>query len=137
MASVRYSYTITLKPVLYKFKAEEQYDKTYCRIATELGSFSTFTLIAECTKGFNVHYHGTISFNECTKNCMKKFVDYFRGDKEIGYVNIKQITDEPGWIDYISKSIKDTCIALNRRPIIMDDFDYFTSDDYALYGTEW
>lgn len=143
--TVRYSATITLKPRMYQYKAEQQYDMTYPDLIKHLScnGYSKMTVISELTKNYNIHYHLTITFPfdgtlyKGFPNWQKKFVDSFRKSPVFGFVNIKQIEDELGWISYIGKSFKDFTDSTGRRPIIKDDFDYFTEDDYANYGTEW
>lgn len=142
--TVRYSATITLKPRMYQYKAEQQYDMTYPELIKHLScnNYSNATIISELTKNYNVHYHITITFqNPYTKdfkiNFQKQFVDSFRKSQVFGFVNIKQIDSELGWIEYISKDLKTFIDSTGRRPIIKDDFNYFTEKDYAKYGTEW
>lgn len=140
--SVRYSATVTLKPRLYQHRAEIQYDMTYPEIVKQLAltGIHKSVIVAELTKNFNIHYHLTITVllhTGCNINVMKKFVDSFRKSPVFGFVNIKQIEDEKGWIEYISKSFNDFVFATNRRPIIKDDFNYWTPAIYANFGTEW
>lgn len=138
--SVRYSLTVTLKPLQYKEFAEKQYDNTCMYLINKLTMLNCqYTLVAEMTKACNIHYHGTIEFLKCHKNQhhRKYLIDHFRNDKMIGYVCMKQITDEPGWIEYIKKDIVGTTEVLNRRPILKDDFDYFDMDEIASYGCHW
>lgn len=126
--SVRYAYTITLLPKLYKLKPEEQYDKTYIEVVKTLKALnSTICTVAELTKNYNIHYHGVLQYSFCDKkeDLMKKFYDIFRGHDKFGYVNIKQITDEPKWLEYMSKEIEGTECQINRKPIIIDEFDYY------------
>lgn len=137
--SMRYSFTITLKPRCYVEPAEAQFDLTYAILYQMLTSIGTkITLVAEATQNLNVHYHGTICFKEYKNvNHRKCFIDAFRKTKHFGFVSIKQITDEPGWVEYISKSLKESRMDLGRRPIIKDDFEYFNEELYALFGHEW
>lgn len=120
----RYAFTLTLKPVMYKYTSEEQYDKTYLLAFKHVRSRCVdLTMVAEHTKAFNIHYHGMLKFPwQAGCDPRKKFVDSFRNHPFIGFVNIKQIEDEPGWIDYIKKDLKQTRDMLNRPPIIADDF---------------
>lgn len=126
MASIRYSFTITLQPKMYKYDASNQYDLTMYDVAEYLGNLNCeFTLVSELTKSYNIHYHGTIIFKTIKGNLKKKFVDHFRAHKTIGFVCIKDITDEPGWIEYISKGLADTKKDVGRPPIIIDQLEYF------------
>lgn len=137
--SVRYSFTVTLKPRMYIDPSETQFDLTFSELRTILKSMNAkFTLIAELTKmGHNIHYHGTITFPLTSKNVVKRFIDVFRKTKHYGFVSIKQIDNEQGWIDYISKEFIETVREVERRPIINDDFNYFDEKLKALYSHLW
>lgn len=141
--TVRYAATITLKPRMYQHRAEQQYDMTYPDIVKHLecNGWKNYSIVAELTKNYNVHYHLTITFPIAVVvpkvNYMKKFVDSFRKSQVFGFVNIKQIDDELGWITYMSKDLQQFIDSTGRRPIIKDDYNYFTEKDYAKYGTEW
>lgn len=140
MASVRYSFTITLKPIMYKDKLEDQFHKTFVELCHALNEMGKYVLIAEQTRAFNLHYHGTMeftkSYHENTTNVRKKFVDSFRKSKIFGFVNIKQIDLEPGWKEYISKSFEEMK-QIGIRPILKDDLDYYDGDLIAYFGIEW
>lgn len=137
--SVRYAATITLKPRMYQYKAEQQYDMTYPDLIKHLecNGFTEYTIIAELTKNYNIHYHMTITFKNIKLNNMKKFVDTFRKSQVFGFVNIKQIDDEPGWQEYISKQFEEFKQSTDRRPVIKDKFNYYDETIYAKYGTTW
>lgn len=133
--SQRYSFTVTLKPVLFRVPAESQYDKTTESLCDMLRDVShTYTLVAELTKNMNIHYHGVIIFHMGPKNLIKKFVDAFRAHAKFGFVCIKVITDEPGWIDYISKELKNTYESIGRRPIVYDGVGLFPIGLFEAYG---
>ena len=122
--SVKYSFTVTLKPNLFKDSAEVQYDKTYLTLVKHLMSLSKqFSVVAELTKNYNIHYHGIIRFVINHKNLMKRFVDSFRHNTCFGFVNIKQIVDEAGWVEYITKDIHSTRESISRPPVLMDYFN--------------
>lgn len=138
--SVQYAFTVTLKPKKWFVKpAEEQYDGTSMPLAEFLKSIShRVTLVTELTKNFCVHYHGVIDFRILEDiNLRKRFHDAFRTSKDFGYVNIKQIDDLDGWIEYINKSLADTSKAINRRPIIIDEHNTFSEQDMANFGCTW
>lgn len=125
--SFRYAFTLTLKPTMYKYTSEEQYDKTYLNAFKHVKSRAMqVTMVAEHTKAFNIHYHGIVTFpiraDRPTKNLRKVFVDSFRNHPFIGFVNIKEVTHEPEWVSYISKELKDTRAIIGRPPIIADEF---------------
>jgi len=122
--SVIYSFTITLKPNLFKEVAEEQYDRTYLVLTKELLSLSSeVTLVAELTRAANVHYHGMIRFNTTKIDLRKYFIDHFRKSKYFGFVCIKQIDNLQGWQDYIKKDLKTTKQSIGRPPVLIDQFN--------------
>lgn len=136
--SVEYAYTLTLKPKAFAQEPEDQYDKTSAHASARLKTLSDqFTLIAELTKNYNIHYHGIIKFPLSKKNLMKEFYKCFRTDLIIGYVNIRQIDDKPKWLEYISKDLSKTKEVIGRRPLVYDSMDNYDVNDKALYGITW
>lgn len=142
MASFKYSFTVTLKPIMYKKVATDQYDATSQEVLTKLlglsymspdGKFD-LTLVSELTKNYNIHYHGIIKMplRNSKIHCMKRFTDEFRNSKQLGFVNIKQIDDEPGWIDYISKDLHSTKIHVGRPPVIFDGLESIKDEEFAF-----
>lgn len=134
-SSVKYAYTITLRSQLYKLNPEDQYDKTYLHIASLLkGLICTVDLVAELTRSCNIHYHGIIQFNNINskQNLQLMFRNIFRSDKYVGFVDIKQITDEEGWLNYIIKDIPSTRNSINRPPLILNEFNDIPYDEFEL-----
>lgn len=133
MTSFEYSFTVTLKPILFKGPASEQYDDTYVHVWNLLNSLASrdednvgpkLTLVSELTKNYNIHYHGIIQMPlRKNSDCMKRFHDVFRNNRKLGFVNIKQIEDKPGWITYITKDLAQTRDQVNRPPIIYDYYN--------------
>lgn len=138
-ASVEYAFTVTLLPKIYTHPAEKQYDLTYIEIMRILeGQSQAYTLIAELTKGANIHYHGIIKYLDfkAKTNLTKQFIDAFRNSKLFGHINIKQVTDLKGWVDYLQKDIDSTRESINRPPILNDYFNEITSKyaDFILHS---
>lgn len=131
-----YSFTVTLKPVMYRVKAEKQYDITCDELEQRLKSLNEkYTLVMELSKGYNVHYHGIIGLKKAVL-----FYDEFRDSKIFGHVYVKLIPtfeDMSNWKEYLRKDTKDNCEITNRRPIIKDDYNVFSVEDYANWGTHW
>lgn len=123
--SVRFAITVTLRPALYRYTSVEQYDMTSDELVKHLLSECIkVSLIAEHTKNFNIHYHGIVTMRHIINgSCQKRLVDSFRKSKHFGFVCIKQIEDEEGWIDYMSKELLETSSLLGRMPILIDNFD--------------
>lgn len=128
--SVKYSFTVTLKPHMYRLNPEIQYDHTNCECITILQRLHTkFTVIVELNQNFNVHMHGAIMFLKKSKNHMFDFKNAFRNSKYFGYVDIRQITDFGGWKDYLQKDLAKTRILVGRPSVLHDDFELFTIFD--------
>jgi len=136
--SFEYSFTITLRPRFYKKTAEEQYDDIIPHIIKIMDLLSNkYTLIAELTKCYNIHLHGSIKFRLTSKNLCKYFHDAFRNDTYVGFVNIRQTMDDSTWHDYISKDFTKTYNALSRRPILRDHLDKYDQDTRAEFALAW
>lgn len=140
MQSFKYALTITLKPIMFKSKdATDQFDATYKSLLLFLYQVcNQITLVAELTKNSNIHYHSIITFKRAHDIAYQRKLlnDMFRKSKEIGYLCLKQIEDEPGWIEYISKELKSTTYCCLIRPIVKDDFNIFSETirtDYAMF----
>lgn len=133
-----YAFTVTLRPIMFKTVAEVQFDNSYNDVCDILDKYKIkYTLVAELTKSFNIHYHGVCSFPiNLSNNVMKWFHDKFRNLKKLGFVNIKVMEDR-GWIEYIFKNLKETKEGINRRPIIKDMFEYADVDLKAEYAMQW
>lgn len=137
--TVDYFFTITLRPKCYKHEPELQYDLTFSEVKNKLSSLSqAFTLIAEVTKAYNIHYHGLIKFiyKDPKKDYMKEFCKTFRNHETIGFVKIDQVRDISNTIIYMSKEFDKTSNAIHRRPIINDFFNLF-EEDHDMFGTTW
>lgn len=138
--SIKYAFTITLKPKFYVLEPCKQFDSSVEYLWDKLKSvMSKVTLVAELTQNFNIHYHGVgvFTISNKRKNLMLQFVNTFRKDSLIGFVNIKPISDEPGWIEYLSKGFQNFYDSLSRRPIINDECEIFTTACTTLYGSTW
>lgn len=133
--SVKYAFTITLQPKLYRYKPEEQYDKTYMHIAKVLKALnSRVTLVAELTRSANIHYHGVIQFINFKpkSNLTVSFHNAFRGDKYAGFIKIIPIDNESKWIEYISKDVTDTTETIIRPSIILNEFNDLPNDNLLI-----
>lgn len=130
-----YFFTVTLRPNMYRFTADEQFDKTHGELIIMLKILSEkFTLVTELTKSLNIHWHGIIRLGD------KKspFVNIFRGDKQFGFVQLSPITHSEGKVyEYLRKDLANTVKDLNRRPILSDDYKVFSVSDLMKYGTHF
>lgn len=142
MSSFNYAFTITLKPNLYRYPLEKQYDETYLYVSEKLLTIAQqLTMVAEVTKAGNLHFHGVICFtlskHKHIKSNNKNFIDLFRNDHIVGFTNLKQIDNEQGWIEYMSKELESFLQVNNRRPIIQDQFECFSESQHAQYALQW
>lgn len=126
--SVKYSFTLTLRPKLYDSTLDVQYDVTSTELVNRLKCLpSRVTVIAEITKyNCNIHYHGMIQFLIRSKDHIVDFHNLFRKSKIFGFKNIKQVDDERGWLEYISKELKRTKDIVGRPPILIDEFHTYS-----------
>jgi len=107
-----YACTITLKPAVRRDTCEEQYDKYASYVVNTIKERypgCMLKLMCEMTKSYDLHFHGTVNFkiNKRIHNLYKHFSDSFRGDKIIGFVLLKVITEDTVWDEYIMKSKDD------------------------------
>lgn len=127
-------FTITLRPVMYKFDIDKQYDETANELKVFLKSISEkITIVAELTKSYNVHYHG-IMYTSTTK---RQFINAFRNDKKFGFVQCTPLANWDKCVEYISKDISHTTNELGRRAILIDTYDVFDTQTRMLYGTQF
>lgn len=122
-----YAFTITLKPHVRKMTCEEQYDKFTPYVIKTLEGFypnCLYTMVGEMTKSYDLHFHGIIKFqtNKRIKNLLKHFCDTFRGDKIIGFVLLKVMDDDQGWLTYMGKALDEFQASTGREPIIKEFF---------------
>lgn len=128
-----YSLTITLKPKLYSFGVEQQYDLAK-PIVTNL-NIGKMTCVAELTKSYNVHFHMLLE-RDTTLQCIgskgrpisfEHFIaNKFRNSDTIGFFQLKKIDNKQGWIDYMSKDIQKTKEDMGRRVVVIDEFDIYS-----------
>lgn len=117
-----YELTLTLKPVMYKHEAQQQYDMLKESLLNILSGYKV-TLVCELTGENNVHYHGVIELKD--HRTRDKFLNRFRSyGKIFGRKTCSQLIDEPAYIKYISKDLSVTYDVLARPPILTDAFGY-------------
>lgn len=121
---MRFTVTLTILPKHYVLDATQQYDLCTERVADLLNTyFKKYTLVAELTKSANIHYHvfAEPKLNVSEVHLNKLLKDAVRKHKYIGFICVKQATDEKGWIDYILKSNLETSRLISRPSILRDD----------------
>lgn len=138
--SVKYFFTVTLKPICFRDDAITQYNK-YAPMLDNLliQSGLDVTFVAELTKSHNIHFHGIIRYDlRLVPRPVDKFHNTFRKHKHFGFVNISQIEDYQKVVDYMSKDLDKTAneIGLILRPIYKDDFGIFEDIELAIVGKD-
>jgi len=117
---------------MYKLDIDKQFDETKNDIVMSLRSVSNkYTLVTELTKSFNIHYHGLIEL----QGSKRSFVNLFRNEKKIGFVQCNPLYDEEKVATYLSKDLEFNQNELQRRVIINDDYNLFTISQRLKYGT--
>jgi len=87
------------------------------------GMTSHYSLVAETTRNYNLHFHSILKFPFIKgKNYLKYINDEFRNDKMFGYICVKQVDNESGWMDYLRKGLTDFKCSVGRPPILYDGF---------------
>lgn len=132
--------TITLNPKMYRDEPEIQYDNTCLYVRDKLHQLTNdFTLVAELTKAYNIHYHLVIKFDITNKNIdyRKEFHKLFRNDRMIGFINLQPMANAPASQVYIKKDLDKTCNSIDRRPVICDTYNWFNLEERALYARYW
>lgn len=126
--SWKYALTLTLLPKVRTMTAEEQMSRYRQEIVPILRKFfpnCKLTIVAELTKTYDVHFHGTIQFDMTHMrgivNPCRYFRDKFRRHKLIGFVLLKVIDNEDIWKDYISKGLKEFYADTGEPPVLVDD----------------
>jgi len=133
--SQQYACTLTLHPKVRKYTAEEQYEMFAHQLVNVLQTkFPNIklTLVCELTKTYDIHFHGIISFDLSSlrknQNLARMFRDTFRGHPYIGFVLLKQITEDVVWNEYILKSTADFETDINKYPVLIDNHKIYHKD---------
>lgn len=139
MASCLYSGTLTLRPKLYVHEPHKQYDLVTDHITKILNTLCfDYSLVSELTKTYNIHFHILSTFDlKSHKYPLRDWHNAFRNDPYVGFTKIEQTLNDKVWIDYMKKDLIHSYNCSGRRPILKDDLNIFTTDDYADFGILW
>lgn len=117
---MNYELTLTLRPSLYRFTAQEQYDKCYESLRTIFKYYKVFC-IAELTQENNVHYHCIIELKSFKERAL--LLDKFRKhNHKFGRKTCTQLIDYPKYVEYLFKDIEKTSQLINDY-VLQDDFE--------------
>lgn len=123
---MKYEFTITLKPQMYRYSAKEQFDKTRQYLNDKFVGYCV-SCVAELTQDHNVHYHAMIELKDMTMK--DKFLNQFRGSATWGRKTCTQIVHERKWEEYLKKDITKTREVLGY-PIVCDNFEILEKPIY-------
>jgi len=117
-----YACTFTLRPNMYRHSLKKQYD--LLKSAVESVPFY-LSLVCELTNSGNIHAHGIIKeVAKTVQGSFKQYIlEYFRGNKVIGYICLKPITDKDKWVKYCLKNYYQTKVDLYFAPTVMINED--------------
>lgn len=120
-----YELTLTIRPMMYRMEANEQYKFLYEHLRKILDKFKC-SMIAELTSENNVHYHGKIELKDFQHrdSLFNKLRNYH---KWFGRKTCTQLVDEPKYDEYMRKDIQKTKLLI-EHPIVMDSFNIFGRD---------
>jgi hypothetical protein len=148
MISQKYAFTVTLRPP-YRGTTRDMYHNTKDIVKVNLLKIAhQVTIVTELTQAGVPHYHGMITFSledqynvteeagKAFKPCTAKFHSVFRKYKEIGRLDIRPVTDDKGWEEYLGKDLLLTQEMINAPPILWDDFMVFHTQKLVFETTK-
>lgn len=108
---MEFAFTLTLSPPQYKKKLKTQYRESLWQFnnifdGSKDSPWRIIEAVPEVTKHLNLHIHGIIEYVGFVKLYYTPemiFRDLFRDHSFFGFTYITQITDRPGWKEYIYK----------------------------------
>lgn len=116
---MKYEVTITLLPYCHAKTPKDQYEMSKDQVLKTLnGEYST--AIVEVAKG-KVHYHCMVELED--KKHIARLRYKLRKHCYLGRTRIEQIVDEPSYVAYMLKEVKETTALIGNDPVIKDHFD--------------
>lgn len=116
---MKYEYTITLKPRMYRDPPQDQFNLT-SKILIDVFTGYKISCIAELTRDNNVHYHCMADFE--SEECRNRFINRLRRYSNMfGRRTWSQLINETAWINYLNKDKRHTKEII-KDPIVCDHF---------------
>lgn len=121
---------ISLKPLMYQHKPQEQYNLTHHLLNDVFEGFNA-SIIAELTQEHNVHYHVMVQLDDfLMKNrLLNRFRKY---TKIFGKKSCTQVQYEDSYRAYLKKSIDETKLVIHD-PIIRDYYGIFKMSTFEVF----
>lgn len=126
-----YCITITFKPLLVRpLESSDQYDYVTSYFHRKFRNYPdvvAVSMVTELTIGSDIHMHGFVR-SKPGLGCRlfaHKLNNSKREDPIIGFIDVKEMKDQPGWVAYCTKEVEVTKQLLGRPPIFIDELLYF------------
>lgn len=118
---MKYEFTITLRPRLYKYSPSLQYRMTKSLLAGIMLHYQA-SCVAELTGENNIHYHCMIELKDHKHrdSLLDKFRQY---NDTFGRKSCTQLMNEPKWREYMIKDYQTTFDIIGDTPVVQDTFE--------------
>jgi len=83
------------------------------------------SLIVEITNAGDVHYHGIVSSEQDLRGLQYTLACTTKQSAVFGFFTVKELKDEAGWVEYISKDLETTHKLISRPSVLCDDLQIF------------
>lgn len=140
---MKHELTLTLRPLLYTRTPLEQFNTVTPLLRVALHGYK-YSMVAELTKEFNIHYHGIIDIHgPIQKNALLNKLRPL--NRFLGRKRCEAVRFEESYENYIKADLKETQ-QIVTDPVVKDDYKLFQKDifsaehrqkqDQALTGLE-
>lgn len=127
---MKYELTITLKPLMYVHKPQEQFNLTH-HILFDIFQDYHVTAIADLTNEHNVHYHCMIELPTLIDK--DRLLNKFRKwNKIFGKKTCTQVMYEDTWRKYIRDKLP-LWKGLLADPIVRDSYSLFSMNTFEVF----
>lgn len=127
---MQYELTVTLRPAMYKYSAEEQFEKSKPWMVTILLNYQV-SCVAELTQSNNVHYHAIIELKDHIER--DKLINKIRQYKMLGKISCSQLINNTKWIAYLQKDYSQTMKIIKTHPDVRDYYGIFGHKEFNKF----
>lgn len=126
---MKHEITLTLRPLLYTRTAKEQFEMVTPLIRVALHGYK-YSMVAELTKEFNIHYHGIIDIHgPIQKNALLNKLRPL--NRFLGRKRCEAVRFEESYENYIKSDLKETQ-QIVADPVVKDDYKIFNKDIFGI-----